>query len=430
MEFDGIPFRPVQTRTYDRQHGDRYYKQMEKKSKQLCLQSTKKIGCPAHMVVKEYHLYPDYQLTEKERHSMKEPQIKALKKERHRKIVEGLNNPETPLQIEHRYFVSLPTNDAHEKVHPTGKAGGMSQRVHPIISQKIESLVKEGIIDVQEVKRHLRCYVKSEMKDHKPHESNRAYHPTNTDIRNHIDAAKAAIQFSKFDQVNLKAMVDEWSESKRAGRFFFRPFIKKESSPSSGEESSALSSSTATSSAGPNPAPASSQFTQELIWIHQEEWQQEILVKYGNTMTLVDATYKTTKYDLPLFFVTVRTNVGYKVAAYFIVQSESTEQILEALNILKQWNPDWKPAFFLCDYSEAEISSIQQAFPTTTVYLCDFHREQAWTRWVRDHKNGLNKQQQEQLLALLRACAWAPSAVDTSTLDVDAYYQQAVADLK
>ena len=224
-------------------------------------------------------------------------------------------------------------------------------------------------------------------------------------------------------------MVDECSESKKAGRYFFRPFIKKESSPSSSEESSTQSSSTAIS-VSPNPASTCSQFTQELIWIHQEEWQQKILVKYGNTMTLVDATYKTTKYDLPLFFVTVRTNVGYKVAAYFIVQSESTEQILEALNILKQWNPDWKPAFFLCDYSEAEISSIQQTFPTTTVYLCDFHREQAWTRWVRDHKNGLNKQQQEQLLAHLRACAWAPSAVDTSTLGVDAYYQQAVADLQ
>ena len=48
---------------------------------------------------------------------------------------------------------------------------------------------------------------------------------------------------------------------------------------------------------------------------------------------------------------------------------------------------------------------------------------------MRDHKNGLNEQQ-EQLLALLRVCAWAPSAVDTSILDVDAYYQQAVADLK
>jgi len=99
----------------------------------------------------------------------------------------------------------------------------MSRRVHPKISQKIESLVKEGITDVQEVKRHLRCYVKSEMKDHEPHESNRAYYPTNIDIRNHIDAAKAAIQFSKFDQVNLKAMVDEWSESKRQEGISFVP---------------------------------------------------------------------------------------------------------------------------------------------------------------------------------------------------------------
>ena len=114
-------------------------------------------------------------------------------------------------------------------------------------------------------------------------------------------------------------------------------------------------------------------------------------MKYGITVTLVDETYKTTKYDLPLFFVTVRTNMGYKVAAYFIVQSESTEMILEALNIPKQWNPDWKPAFFLCDYSEAGISSIQQTFPTATVYLCDFHQEQAWTQRVQDHKNGLYK---------------------------------------
>jgi len=55
---------------------------------------------------------------------MKGPQIKALKKERHRnKITEGLRNRGTPLQTEHRYFVSFPTNDAHKRVHPTGKIG-------------------------------------------------------------------------------------------------------------------------------------------------------------------------------------------------------------------------------------------------------------------------------------------------------------------
>ena len=84
----------------------------------------------------------------------------------------------------------------------------MSRRVHPIISQKIESLVKEGIIDLQEVKRHLRCYVKTEMKDMNPM---RVTEPTIPQTQTYIDAAMAAIQFSKFDQVNLKAMVDEWS---------------------------------------------------------------------------------------------------------------------------------------------------------------------------------------------------------------------------
>jgi len=52
---------------------------------------------------------------------MKGPQIKERrdtgKKERHRKITGGLRNLGTPLKIEHRYFVSFLTNDAHKKVH-------------------------------------------------------------------------------------------------------------------------------------------------------------------------------------------------------------------------------------------------------------------------------------------------------------------------
>ena len=59
IEFGGIPYRPIQTRRYDCQHGKHYYKKRERKSTRLCLQSTRKIGCPAHMVVKEYHLYPN-----------------------------------------------------------------------------------------------------------------------------------------------------------------------------------------------------------------------------------------------------------------------------------------------------------------------------------------------------------------------------------
>ena len=47
-----------------------------------------------------------------------------------------------------------------------------------------------------------------------------------------------------------------------------------------------------------------------------------------------------TKYDLALFFVCVWTNVGYIVVGQFITQSETAEQIQEALQILQTWNPE------------------------------------------------------------------------------------------
>ena len=49
------------------------------------------------------------------------------------------------------------------------------------------------------------------------------------------------------------------------------------------------------------------------------------------TISLIDATYKTTRYKLALFFICVKTNVGYSVVAEFVVQSETSNNIYEAL---------------------------------------------------------------------------------------------------
>ena len=125
---------------------------------------------------------------------------------------------------------------------------------------------------------------------------------------------------------------------------------------------------------------------------------------------MIDATYKTTKYDLPLLYVCVKTNHGYCVVAEFISQNECVTTIQEALEVLKTWNPQWQPEFFISDYSEGEIAAIETSFPGTVVYICDFRREQAWERWIKDHKRGLASLDADVNLDLLRACAWAPSA--------------------
>ena len=51
--------------------------------------------------------------------------------------------------------------------------------------------------------------------------------------------------------------------------------------------------------------------------------------RYGNEICLLDATYRTTKYALPLFFLAVPTNCGYSVVAEFVVENETKESIKE-----------------------------------------------------------------------------------------------------
>ena len=88
----------------------------------------------------------------------------------------------------------------------------------------------------------------------------------------------------------------------------------------------------------------------------------------------MDATYKTCKLALPLFFLVVRTNVGYSVVAEFIIQQEDTTSISEALSILRnKWDQlDIEVGNFMIDCQQSEENAIRAVFPDSVVYLCAF----------------------------------------------------------
>jgi len=76
----------------------------------------------------------------------------------------------------------------------------------------------------------------------------------------------------------------------------------------------------------------------------------------------MDATYKTTRYAVTLFFLCVRTNVDYAVVATFVTQFEDSSSIAEALEVIKLWNESWSPKSFMVDFSEAEINALESVF--------------------------------------------------------------------
>ena len=84
--------------------------------------------------------------------------------------------------------------------------------------------------------------------------------------------------------------------------------------------------------------------TKGLLFVHHSKDQRRLLeryVRYGNEIFMLDATYKTTRYSLPLFFVVVKTNIDYQIMGSCIVQSVATDAIFEGLSVLKSWNQKW-----------------------------------------------------------------------------------------
>ena len=137
------------------------------------------------------------------------------------------------------------------------------------------------------------------------------------------------------------------------------------------------------------------------------EKQKDMLRKFGS-VTLMDGTYKTTKWGLPLVILTVVNAQGEAYPACFaIVSSETNDTMMELLLHVQQLVPGWKPETFMIDKSDAEIHGIKMVFPWAVVFLCYFHVKQAWDRWIKKLENGVGKDDQQSLYDMLDAICHA-----------------------
>lgn len=158
---------------------------------------------------------------------------------------------------------------------------------------------------------------------------------------------RTSLMQSQVDQENLLVKISNWKIAQPNDNFFFRPYCENSNATFVTESEDVQ----VIGSAGTG-----------LLFVHQTVWQKQLLSKYGY-ICMLDATYKTTRYALPLFFLCVRTNVDYVVVATFVIQSEDSASIAEALKLIKQWNnSSWRPNAFMVDCSEAEIGALTTVF--------------------------------------------------------------------
>ena len=230
-----------------------------------------------------------------------------------------------------------------------------------------------GARNVKEVKRHLKIFVEKDMYRNKkaPPRCNQRFYPSKKTIRSHIYKTLVKNRFSMCDQENLEKKVEEWKRKCPNEKFFFRPYVSEESdsltdekADDKEEEDDDMDDDDDDDDEVTLPTSKNS-----LLFVHQTDNQRRLLLKYGNELSMLDATYKTTKYSLALFFLVVKTNVNYQIVGSFVLQSETSESIAEALKVICDWNASWSPLYFMVDYSEEEMSAITSLFPGVHIVL-------------------------------------------------------------
>ena len=147
-----------------------------------------------------------------------------------------------------------------------------------------------GINQLHDVKLLLRETIRAKFKDQEiqPTSWNSMYFPSDRDIRNHMYMANKKMKLDQLDQCNLQKQIGNWKEEDKRRCFYLRTIKEYESENKKSDKNT-------------------------FLYIHQEHWQQELMLKYGHDLCLMDATHKTTKYALPLFFICVKTNAGYMI---------------------------------------------------------------------------------------------------------------------
>ena len=169
-------------------------------------------------------------------------------------------------------------------------------------------------------------------------------------------------RYSKVDQLNLRQQIEYWQKAAPGDYFKFRP---KTVDYRNGASSTAMTCDDVNNDDEYDDEVIIDHDTpgESLLFCYQTEWQKTLLRTYGTEICFLDATYRTTRYSLPLFFLVVRANSGYIVVGTFVIENETTNNIAEALKQFQSWNTDWHPQYFLTDFSDAEISAIERTFP-------------------------------------------------------------------
>lgn len=103
--------------------------------------------------------------------------------------------------------------------------------------------------------------------------------------------------------------------------------------------------------------------------------------------------------------------------AFMLTSNDSSEIYAIFLRVVKQAiGVEFQPTCFFVDKDMKEIRAIETVFPTISIRLCDWHRNECWRRWIVNGSHKIPNEYQNTILDSLRQMGSAPTQVEFDTL--------------
>ncbi|XP_063963483.1 uncharacterized protein LOC129272614 isoform X1 [Lytechinus pictus] len=344
IPFTGVPFVAVGRKTMECHQGkDRNIRQKEKyaiqaeklresksksRKKQALLQRTKKVSCPATIIIIQITRLQDIKVKENKEWT------KRIASAEFRKMLAKGHKP----QQRSEFYALFPKDEDH-KGHPIkNEAAGLREPTIPEVVERVRSLTRGGVVKVSEMKQHIVSFLHKEL--HITDTLRRRYMPTNTDISNIMASVKRK---AHQDPDSMCEFINMMRKRCPSDLLLHRPNSPKH----------------------------------PLLFCYQSTWQSRLLNRYGNQFCLLDAVHRVLEWSRFLYLLYVRTNVAYVAVGAFIVETEEPDVVREALDIFAKWNPSWMPSHFAVDVTD--VQAVEACFPDYTVSLSNVHCERAWS---------------------------------------------------
>ena len=189
------------------------------------------------------------------------------------------------LKTSSRHYLKIPLSKEHSG-HPVGENSSVNQIINKRIIERIYELAKKNVFGVKEVKRCLDEFVEKELFSMLGNTRGQG-----KQIEDTIQGpAKSYFKsYCHREILQRRPRVPSSKDNRFETRFFLRT---QEGEPSCFDDTV--------------PTNESNHFR----FVNEEEWQRKLLLKYGSDLALLDATYKTTKYAMLLFFLCVNTKLA------------------------------------------------------------------------------------------------------------------------